>query len=66
MSAQGMMLREPEIEGEKSFEQEIKFYEQFLKEDMKKIDEELFPHDELHTGELNPIVGRRLFAQKMN
>lgn len=33
---------------------------------MSNMDAELFPPNELHTAELNPIVGRRLFAQKMN
>ena len=45
---------------EKMSKKENRFYESFVKDDMRQLEAELFPADQIHIGELNPIIGRRI------
>ena len=36
-----------------------------MKDDMQEVDAQLFPVEELHVGELNPMIGRRIFSHKL-
>lgn len=47
---------------EKMSMKEARFYENFVKDDMRQLEAELFPADQIHIGELNPIIGRRIHA----
>ena len=45
------MLKDREQE---RYNQQVKFYENFMKNDFKRLESELFPIEDLHMGELNP------------
>ena len=55
-----------ELLRDKSAEKHFAFFETFLENDIKYIDRELFPVNELHMGELNPALGRRIHNKKLH
>ena len=57
------MLKDKE---EENYKQQTKFYENFVHKDFKQLEKELFPVEDLHIGELNPQIGRRIHNQKLN
>jgi len=47
-------------------EEDARFFDKFLEEEMHELEQELFPIEELHIGELNPIIGKRILQQKLS
>ena len=41
-------------------EHKASFFNNFLVNDMRELERELFPVTDLHMGELNPQIGRRI------
>ena len=43
----------------------LSFFENFLTEDILQLEMELFPVEDLHIGEINPVLGQRIQNDKL-
>ena len=46
--------------------QKTKFYENFIQDDMRMAEQELFPIEDIHIGELNLQIGQRIHNEKLS
>ena len=57
------MLKDDKVE---EMDHRASFFNNFLANDMRELERELFPVKDLHMGELNPQIGRRIYHQKLS
>ena len=43
----------------------LSFFENFLTEDILQLEMELFPVEDLHIGEINPVIAQRIHNDKL-
>ena len=50
---------------DKAFETRNNFYNNFVKQDMKELDRELFPLEKVHSADINPMYVQKNFTMKL-
>ena len=61
-----VIIESKEMLKNKDEEKQMQFFSDFVRNDIGEVERELFPIADLHMGEINPTLARRIFNQKLS